>query len=105
MPKRSPKAPGVDLELLLAVEVSSSIDGNEKDIQRTRYVATFSDPRLGRATRAGQFRRITVAYVERADSIHQLVALPWRLIDGEACARSHAKELQALPTTHGTDCD
>lgn len=54
----------VDLELVLAVNASRSIDEWEYALQRDGYVSAFTDPEVLRAVRSGPLGRIAVVYVE-----------------------------------------
>ena len=56
----------VDLELVLAVDVSRSIDPDEARLQREGYVRALTDERVVQAIRSGVHGRIALAYVEWA---------------------------------------
>ncbi len=83
----------VDLELVLAVDVSRSIDSAEALLQRQGYIQAFQDPRVIRAIRSGFLQRIAVAYVEWAGVGHRQVVVGWTVIDGEESARAFAEAL------------
>ena len=89
----------VDLELVLAVDVSDSIDARENVVQREGYLAAIRSPEFAAAVRAGTLGRIRLAYVEWAGERAQRVAVPWQVIDGAAAARTFADELAAQPFT------
>jgi Protein of unknown function (DUF1194) len=89
----------VDLELVLAVDVSMSMDHKEQKLQRDGYVAAFRDPSLIRAIKSGPNGRIAVTYVEWAGAGIQSVVIPWRVIASSGDARSFADELAAKPIT------
>ena len=57
----------VDLELVLAVDVSESIDADEARVQRLGYVAALRDPLVLAAIRSGRLGRIAVTYFEWSD--------------------------------------
>lgn len=101
LPTRARPADVVDLELVLAVDVSSSVSKEEQKVQRAGYVAAFSDPIVVRAILSGSIGRIAVTYVEWAATDYQAIVVPWRLINSEASARSFAAELRAKPVTRG----
>jgi hypothetical protein len=84
----------VDLELVLAVDISGSMDGEEQHLQRAGYLAALADERVLSAIMAGPHHRIVLTYVEWAGAAWQLV--PWRLIDGPATTRGFAAELGAV---------
>lgn len=98
-PAASGAALPVDLELVLAVDVSGSIDEDEAKLQRQGYLAALVDARLMRAIRSGQYGRIAVAYVEWADAYYQRTVVDWTLIFDEKSARAFAARLAAAPLT------
>jgi hypothetical protein len=87
----------VDLELVLAVDVSSSIGGDEQFLQRQGYVTALQSPEVIAAIRAGPFARIAVAYVEWGDLKTQNLVLPWTLVDDRLSAMSVAYRLSGEP--------
>ena len=88
----------VDVELVLAVDVSGSMDGDELVLQRYGYVAAFRHPEVIGAITSGFLGRIAVTYVEWAGPASQVVTVPWRIVDGEASARAFADILDDAPT-------
>jgi hypothetical protein len=87
----------VDLELVIAVDVSLSMDLDEQQLQRDGYVAAFRDPELHRAIGSGGYGRIAVVYMEWAGPAWQTVTIPWTVIDSAAAARAFADKLAAQP--------
>jgi hypothetical protein len=85
----------VDVELVLAADVSTSVGPNERDVQRLGYIDAFRDPAVVAAMLAGRRQRIAVTYVEWADAGFQRVVVPWMLIDTPQSARQFADILQA----------
>src|SRR5690606_4489665 len=79
---RSKAQQAVDLELVLAVDVSLSMDLQEQRLQRDGYVKAFRDADLINAIAAGQHRSIAVTYIEWAGGFSQHTVVPWTLIDG-----------------------
>src|SRR5688572_13755923 len=71
----------VDLELVLAVDVSRSMDPAEQVLQRDGYVAGLQHPEVLAAIRAGMLGKIAVTYVEWAGASSQQVIAPWALIE------------------------
>src|SRR3546814_7243738 len=69
----------VDLELILAVDVSDSIDEREARLQREGYIAAMADPEIVEAVVSGPHRRIAMTYVEWAQSGHQRIIADWSL--------------------------
>lgn len=87
----------VDLELVLAVDVSRSMDQEEQRIQRDGYVAAFRHPDVLSAIFAGRHRRIAVTYVEWAGTGHAYPTVPWTLIDSKQAANTFADRLSLVP--------
>ena len=83
----------VDLELVLAVDVSRSMDAGEQRLQRDGYVAAFRHPELIQAIQSGAVGRIAVTYFEWAGpDLHTLIA-PWTIIANATDAEAFAAEL------------
>lgn len=84
----------VDLELVLAVDVSRSMDVEEQRIQREGYVAAFRHPDIVDAVRSGALGRIAVTYFEWAGAGDQaVVVVPWTLIESATDAEAFADQL------------
>ncbi len=88
---------GVDLALVLAVDMSGSMDEGEHALQRGGYVAAIRSPEVWAAIRAGAYRRIALSYLEWAGAASQVVVIDWRLIDSADAARAFADDLEASP--------
>jgi hypothetical protein len=85
----------VDLELVIAVDVSFSMDPREQRAQRAGYVAAFQTPELVRAVLGGALGRIAVTYIEWGGRAVQV--LPWTVIAGPGTATEFAEELRRQP--------
>ncbi len=83
----------VDVELVLAVDVSWSMDQSEQEIQRDGYAAAFRDPKVQEAIFDGVNGRVAVTYVEWAGTASQTVVVPWTLIDTKEAADAFAYRL------------
>lgn len=83
----------VDVALVLAVDVSWSMDPDEQDLQRQGFVEAFRSPAVHDAIRKGMLGRISVTYVEWASAAHQQVVVPWTVIDGSEGALAFADRL------------
>src|SRR3954469_19904964 len=94
---KSLNAVPVDLELVLAVDVSYSMDPDEQALQREGYILGLTSPEFLNALKQGGRGRIAITYFEWADIADQKVVVPWRLIDGEATARAFTDEMAAAP--------
>ncbi len=87
----------VDLELVLAVDVSGSVDPEEARLQRDGYVQAFLNDKVQRAVRGGPFGRIAVVYVEWAGDLFQRVVVDWTLLSDPASVRSFALAVAEAP--------
>ena len=87
----------VDLELVLAVDVSGSVDFEEAGLQRDGYIAAFGHPRIIQAIKTGFSGRIAVMYFEWAGYDHNRVIVPWTLIHDDASAAAFREALSQDP--------
>lgn len=87
----------VDLQLVLAVDVSRSIDEVEAELQRRGYIDALTNERVIDAILSGENRRIAVCYTEWAGTHYQVVVLDWAVIDSPAAARRFADKLAEAP--------
>jgi hypothetical protein len=87
----------VDVELILAVDISYSMDPEEQALQRQGYVEALNSPVILDAIRKGLNGKIAVTYVEWAGSSTQEVVVDWQVIDGPESARAFTNQLQARP--------
>ena len=95
LPIGAARAAGVDLEIVLAADVSRSIDDGEFELQRKGYAAALTNPRVLKAIRATSSGAIGVCFVEWSGADDQQVVLDWTLIrnaeDGAAAAAAILK--------------
>jgi len=89
----------VDLALVLAVDVSTSMDPDEQNLQRQGYVEAFHSPAVQEAIRAGALGRIAVTYVEWAGAHprFQSVVVPWTVLERPADGIAFADRLARAP--------
>lgn len=87
----------VDLELVIAVDVSRSIDADEARLQREGYIRALTDPRVIRAVQSGTHGRIALCYVEWAAANLQFTVIDWTLIKDMASANTFVGKLKTLP--------
>lgn len=83
----------VDVEVVLAVDVSYSMDPDEQQLQREGYIAAITSREFLQAIKQGMQGRISLTYVEWAGSHHQQIIVPWRLIDGPETADAFAADI------------
>lgn len=89
----------VDLLLVLAADVSRSINDSEFALQRKGYASAMTDSRVVRAMKSGQYGRIAVTFVEWSDE--QDVLIDWMIIDDHHSARQFAEQLASKPRSFG----
>jgi hypothetical protein len=87
----------VDLELVLAVDISGSVDEAEARLQREGYIAALRHPHVIQAIQSGPNGRIAVTYVEWAGDHYQRTMLDWTLIEDAADAQGFADALAETP--------
>jgi hypothetical protein len=83
--------------LVLAVDVSRSVDEDEARLQREGYRNAVSDPQVVEAIRGGMIGAIGLAYVEWAGAEYQRLVLPWMRIGGQGDATAWAEKLAEAP--------
>jgi hypothetical protein len=91
--KPAPAAEPVDLLLVLAADVSRSVDARKFQLQREGYAAALSDPRVLNAIKSGTHGRIAVCLVEWSGVGSQKVVIDWTLIDGPKAAQQFGDRL------------
>jgi len=87
----------VDLALVLAVDVSSSVDADRYELQRRGYAEAFRDPAVIAAIRDGQHGAIAVTLIEWAGPADQRTAVDWTVVRDEASARRFGSALAEAP--------
>ena len=92
----------VDLALILAVDVSMSIDEGEAGVQRIGYIHALRDERVAEAIRSGPIGRIAITYMEWSSIYHQRVVVPWRVVSDLQSARAFAAELDEAALKSGS---
>jgi hypothetical protein len=90
-------APEVDLALVLAVDISQSMETDEQELQREGYVDAFRSPEVQRAIRQGMLGRIAVVYAEWSGATEQEVVVPWTVIEYPEDALGFAERLAQSP--------
>jgi Protein of unknown function (DUF1194) len=89
--------PSVDVELILAVDVSYSMDMDELAIQREGYAQAIVSKEFLQALKTGPNGKVAVTYFEWAASSDQKIIIPWRVIDGPESADAVANEIMRTP--------
>jgi hypothetical protein len=88
----------VDLALVIAVDVSFSMDPDEQTLQREGFIEAFRSQIVHDAIRRGAVGRIAVSYMEWAGASDQRTLLPWAIIEGPEGANAFADQLSRKPT-------
>lgn len=99
---RSPNAVPVDVELVLAVDISYSMDPEEQALQRQGYQLALTSKEFLDALAEGINGKIAVTYIEWAGNFDRRIVVPWRLVDGPEAAAAFAAELAAAPYRRGS---
>ena len=94
---KSPNAVPVDVELVLAVDISYSMDPEEQALQREGYIAGITSREFMQALREGMHGKVAMTYFEWAGPFDQQVVVPWRLIDGPETADAFASDIARAP--------
>lgn len=84
------QAAEADLLLVLAADVSRSVEADEFALQRQGYAEAFRDPRVIRAIRSGVLGRIAACFVEWSGEYMQSVTVPWGMIGDDESAANFA---------------
>jgi len=86
----------VDLLLVLAADVSRSVDHTKFQLQREGYAAAIADKRVLEAITSGRTRRIAVCFVEWSGVNAQQLVIDWTVIGDEASAKKFGDQLLEL---------
>ena len=87
----------VDLQLVLAVDGSASVDDREFRLQMEGIAAGFRDPDVIEAIRSGPLQRIAVGLVVWSEADGPKDSLPWQIIDGDDTATAFAERIELHP--------
>jgi hypothetical protein len=97
---RADNAPSVDLELVVAVDVSYSMDLDELSVQREGYAHATVSKEFLQALKNGPQSKIAVTYFEWSAQTDQKMIIPWRVINGPETADAVANEIINAPFAH-----
>jgi hypothetical protein len=87
----------VDLELILMVDGSGSVDDNEFILQRVGYAQALRNPRVLSAIRNGPLGRIALSYVEWSGPELKVPIVPWMVVSDAAAIEKVATLLEKTP--------
>src|SRR5216683_2427796 len=94
--------PSVDVELVIAVDVSYSMDLDELAVQREGYAQAIVSKDFLQAMKTGPNRKVAVTYFEWSASSDQKIIIPWRVVDGPESADAVAAEIMKTPVRRGS---
>jgi hypothetical protein len=95
-------ASSVDVELVIAVDVSYSMDLDELAVQREGYAQAIVSKEFLQAMKTGPNGKVAVTYFEWSASSDQKIIIPWRMIDGPEAADAVANEIMKTPVRRGS---
>jgi hypothetical protein len=94
-------AEAVDLKLVLATDVSGSIDNNELWLERAGTAQAFLDPDVIKAIQGGALGRIAVSMLDFSSPGFGKTVINWHIIQDRPSAAALARTILALPRTPG----
>jgi hypothetical protein len=87
----------VDLQLVLAVDASGSVNATRFELQKQGYAAAFRHPRVLQAIRSTPLQAIAVTMAQWTGPALQVQVVPWSLINDEKSAHAFAAAIEAAP--------
>ena len=87
----------VDLALVIAVDISYSMDTDEQELQREGFAEAFRSPLVHDAIRHGMLGRVAVTYMEWAGSADQHVIISWTILDNSESLMAFADRIASTP--------
>lgn len=96
-PAQAQSAREVDLALVIAVDISFSMDTEEQALQREGFAQAFRSKEVHDAIRGGMLGRIAVTYMEWAGSADQKVIVPWTVLDNSESLMAFADRIASTP--------
>jgi hypothetical protein len=101
----APAAPAgpaqVDLKLVLATDVSRSINDQEAQTQREGTAEAFLNPEVVKAIQSGALGRIAVAMIDWSSPEYDKIVLDWTIVKDKASATALAEKIRNIPRTPG----
>jgi len=96
-PGKAANSVEVDVELVMAVDISYSMDMDELALQREGYAQAIASREFLSALKQGTHGKVAVTLVEWAGVADQRVVIPWRLIDSPETAQAVSEEMARAP--------
>jgi hypothetical protein len=94
---RVPAQQATDLQLVLAVDTSGSVDERRFELQKQGYLAAFRNPRVLDAIRSGASRSIAVTMTQWTGPAMQLQTVPWTLLKDDQSVKRFAAAIEDVP--------
>lgn len=93
----APAQTPVDLQLVLAVDASGSVNDARFELQKQGYAAAFRNPRVLNAIRSGMLQSIAVTMTQWTGPHLQVIAVPWTLVKDQASVTAFAAAIEKSP--------
>ena len=90
----------VDLALVLAIDVSGSVNAERWELQRRGYEAAFNSPEVMQSITSGPHKAIVVTMVEWSGQSHQKQVVEWTVIDDQLSAATFASLMAEAPRVY-----
>ncbi len=87
----------VDLQLVLAVDASGSVNQRRFELQKQGYASAFRSPRVFNAIRSGISQAIAVTMIQWTGPRLQIHVVPWMVVKDEASAEALAAAIETAP--------
>lgn len=94
--------PAVDVELVIAVDISYSMEPEDLAAQREGFAKAIVSQEFLQALRTGPMGKIALTYFEWSSTNDQKIVVPWRQIDGAEAAEAVATEIMKVPIRRGS---
>jgi len=95
--ERAPAQTAVDLQLVLAVDVSGSVNAQRFELQKMGYVAAFQNKRVLSAILGGRNQAIAVTMAQWSGPFLQAQVVPWTLLKDESTVKAVAGMIESAP--------
>src|SRR5215470_4490890 len=93
----APAQTAADLQLVLAVDASGSVDTYRFELQRRGYIQAFRNPRVLQAVRGGASQSIAVTMMQWTGPLLHRMVVPWTQLKDEASVETVASLIERTP--------
>lgn len=97
LPQAPARAQAVDVAIVLAVDVSASVDAGEYGLQMRGVAEAIAHPTVTDAIEQGEVGAVAFSVVQWSSEAEQAVAVPWTRVDGVASAQALAARIWSAP--------